>query len=54
MRTLLTPDEVAALLQVPVATLAQWRHRRTGPDFKRVGRHVRYAPEAVESWLADQ
>jgi hypothetical protein len=27
----LTPIELAALLGVPVQTIYQWRHRRTGP-----------------------
>lgn len=54
MQTLMTPDEVAALLQVPVATLAQWRHRGTGPLYRRIGRHVRYEREHVETWIEAQ
>lgn len=48
---LLTIAEVADFLGVPVGTLYQWRHKRTGPKGIRVGRHVRYRPLEVEAWL---
>jgi excisionase family DNA binding protein len=48
---LLTIGQLAHLLQVPVGTLYQWRHRHYGPAGRRVGRHVRYRPEDVEAWL---
>lgn len=48
---LLTIAEVADYLGVPVGTLYQWRHKRTGPTGIRVGRHVRYRPREVEAWL---
>lgn len=51
---LLTPQEVADFLQVPVATVALWRSQRTGPRGYRVGRHVRYRREDVEAWLAQR
>jgi excisionase family DNA binding protein len=41
---LLTIAEVADYLGVPVGTMYQWRHKRTGPKGIRVGRHVRYRP----------
>ena len=47
-----TIDDVAAFLQVPVATLYQWRHHRTGPPAYKVGRHLRYDQAAVRAWLA--
>jgi excisionase family DNA binding protein len=47
---LLTIAEVADYLGVPVGTMYQWRHKRTGPKGIRVGRHVRYRPP-VEAWL---
>lgn len=49
---LLSPEEVAAWLLVPVATVYQWRYRRTGPAAIKVGRHLRYRRTAVEAWLA--
>lgn len=50
---LLTPQEVAALLGVSLDTVSQWRFRRTGPPFIRVGnRFVRYVRADVDAWLA--
>ena len=46
--------ETAAFLRVPVGTLYQWRHRRTGPRAFKVGRHLRYNPADVRAWLEDQ
>lgn len=54
MEKLLSVDEVADYLGVPVNTLYQWRHKGTGPTAFRVGRFLRYDPAAVRSWLADQ
>ena len=51
---LATVDEVAAFLGVPVGTLYQWRHRRSGPPACRVGRHLRYRWPDVEGRVAEQ
>lgn len=51
MERLLSVDEVAEFLGIPVATLYQWRHKGAGPAAYRVGRHLRYEPAAVRSWL---
>lgn len=48
---LLTTNELADWLKVPVGTLQQWRHRDFGPQGFRVGRHVRYREEDVDAWL---
>jgi excisionase family DNA binding protein len=48
---LLTIEEVAEYLQVPVKTLYDWRHRGLGPRGLRVGRHVRYRHADVDAWL---
>ncbi|MFE4207096.1 helix-turn-helix transcriptional regulator [Streptomyces goshikiensis] len=50
----LTPDDIAALFDVPLETVYQWRKKRTGPPGFRVGRHVRYDPSAVHDWIACQ
>ena len=50
---LLTIIELAQFLGVPAATLYQWRHKGEGPPGMKVGRHIRYRPEAVREWLAD-
>ena len=51
---LMTPQEVAAFLAVPVLTLQTWRAGRKGPRVYRVGRHVRYRREDVDAWLEEQ
>ena len=46
------PDEVSAYLGVPVQTLYQWRRKGYGPRGRRLGKHLRWSPEAVRSWFA--
>lgn len=47
---LLTPQEVAEYLGVPVSTLYAWRYRGEGPRSGRVGRHVRYRAEDLKAY----
>lgn len=49
-----TPPEVAAYLQIPEKTLAQWRYLGAGPKYRSVGRHVRYVWSEVDAWLTAQ
>ena len=49
-----TAEETAAYLQIPKATLYQWRYLGTGPKAGRVGRHLRYDPEDVKAWFRNQ
>jgi excisionase family DNA binding protein len=51
---LLTVEDLAEYLSVPVATLYAWRYHRQGPPGFRVGRHVRYRSADIERWLAGQ
>ena len=51
---LLTLQEVAVVVRVPVATLRYWRHLGTGPRSFRIGRGVRYWRTEVFLWLDDQ
>jgi len=51
---LLTLQEVAVVVRVPVATLRYWRHLGTGPRSFRIGRGVRYWRTEVFAWLDDQ
>lgn len=52
---LLTIQQLAELLQVPVATIYRWRHRGEGPRGIRVsGRHVRYRRADVEKFLEER
>jgi len=54
VESLWTIEDVSTFLRIPIETLYQWRHRRTGPPAAKVGRHLRYDPAAVRAWLADQ
>ncbi|MFI6235258.1 helix-turn-helix domain-containing protein [Micromonospora sp. NPDC050784] len=49
-----TVEDVSDYLGVPVQTLYAWRKRRIGPPAGRVGRHLRYDPDVVRAWFADQ
>jgi len=51
---LLSVDEVASVLGVPVATLYAWRYRGTGPRGLRVGRHLRYRRCDLDAWIHQQ
>ena len=44
-------QETARFLDLPVATLYQMNHKKTGPRSYRVGRHRRYDPADVKAWL---
>ncbi len=46
--------ETATFLGVPPKTLYQWRYTATGPPSHRIGRHVRYDPAEVRSWVRAQ
>jgi len=48
---LLTINEVADLLGIPVATIYRWRHIGDGPPGYRIGRHVRFRRAEVEAWI---
>ncbi|MFE5831613.1 helix-turn-helix domain-containing protein [Streptomyces sp. NPDC056508] len=50
----LTPEDIAELFDVPLETVYHWRKKRTGPPGFRVGRHVRYDPAAVRTWVTQQ
>lgn len=49
-----TVAEVAACLRVPVETLYAWRKRKYGPPAARIGRHLRYDPADVRTWVKGQ
>ena len=48
---LLSPEDLAEYLKIPVATIYRWRYRGGGPVGMRVGKHVRYRLSEVEAWL---
>ncbi|WP_082590824.1 AlpA family transcriptional regulator [Phycicoccus sp. Soil748] len=49
-----TIHDVSKYLGVPVGTLYQWRHRGMGPPAVRLGKHLRYQPAAVRTWVTEQ
>jgi len=49
-----TIHDVSKYLGVPVGTLYQWRHRGRGPPAVRLGKHLRYQPAAVRTWVTEQ
>ncbi len=51
---LLTTAQLAAYLQVPVATIHQWRYRGEGPRGAKVGKHLRWRRADVDAWLEAQ
>jgi excisionase family DNA binding protein len=54
LNPLLSAQEVAEYLGVPVTTIYTWRHRSQGPPGLRVGRHLRYRRCDVEAWIEHQ
>jgi excisionase family DNA binding protein len=51
---LLTVNELAQYLDIPVATVYAWRHRREGPPGFRVGKYVRYRWNDIQEWIQAQ
>ncbi|MFH8285511.1 helix-turn-helix transcriptional regulator [Streptomyces antibioticus] len=48
----LTPEDLVVMLRLPsVDTVYQWRRKGTGPRGFRVGRHLRFDPEDVRTWV---
>jgi excisionase family DNA binding protein len=51
---LLSPDQLAEYLGVPVSSVYRWNYIKSGPTAMKVGRHVRYRKSDVEAWLTAQ
>lgn len=51
---LISSEELAGWLDVPIGTLDQWASRGGGPMYHKVGIHRKYHPLDVKSWLAEQ
>lgn len=51
---LLSVEELAGYLEVPVKTIYSWRHRNTGPKGFRVGKHLRFRWRDVQTWVAER
>ena len=48
---ILTAEELAEYLAVPLRTVYAWRYRGGGPVGFRVGRHLRYRWVDAERWI---
>jgi excisionase family DNA binding protein len=51
---LLSAQEVADYLGVPLTTLYAWRSKNAAPRAMKVGRHLRFKRSDVEGWLNEQ
>ena len=51
---LLSPQDLARYLDVPLSTLYDWRWRGEGPKGFRVGKHIRYRRSDIEEWIQRQ
>jgi excisionase family DNA binding protein len=51
---LMTPQEVADYLRIPLRTVYLWRSKGIGPPGKTIGRHLRYRRSALEAWIDEQ
>ena len=49
---LITTQQLAQYLGVPVATIHRWRYVGTGPPAIKVGRHLRFDPDDLADWIA--
>jgi len=50
---LLDTRAVSLILGVNEGALRRWRVERIGPPYIKVGRSVRYHPDHIQQWLAD-
>ncbi|MGB9359856.1 MAG: helix-turn-helix domain-containing protein [Acidimicrobiia bacterium] len=51
LEPLISAQELAEYLDVPVATIYAWRYRGQGPPGLRVGKHLRYRSIDVDEWI---
>lgn len=51
---LLSAQEVADYLGVPLGTLYQWRTKGTAPRAVKVGRHIRFRHGDLAAWIESQ
>jgi excisionase family DNA binding protein len=54
LEPLLSINDLATYLGVPVATIYDWRVDGKGPCGIRVGRHVKFTVSDVMAWLEEQ
>jgi predicted DNA-binding transcriptional regulator AlpA len=47
-------DDLAEYLGVPKQTIYTWRTKNYGPPGQRIGKYVKFIPEAVYAWVQNQ
>lgn len=52
--SLISTEELAAYIAIPVRTIEKWRELGTAPRGHKVGRHWRYRMSDVDAWLAER
>jgi excisionase family DNA binding protein len=52
--SLMTVEELADYLSIPVKTVYRWRLTGVGPRGAKVGRYVRFRRADVDEWLEGQ
>lgn len=53
-RVYLTTEQAAEIAQLHPGTLENWRYRREGPPYIKVGGAIRYEESAFYAWLDAQ
>ena len=48
---IVSESEAARRLDVSVSGLRKWRRERSGPQFIRIGRLIRYSLDDIQIWL---
>ena len=48
---LLSPAEVQEVYNIPVTTLEKWRSLKIGPNYHKLGKHIRYKPKDIDQWI---
>lgn len=51
---LLTIEEAAELLRMPIGTLRHHRLKKTGPPSAKLGRRVVYREDELQAWIRQQ
>ena len=48
---LITPEELAEAIGIPMKRLYTWRLKGVGPTYVKVGHNLRYRSSDIEDWL---
>lgn len=54
MEKLLSAEELAEFLGVPLGTVYRWNYAGGGPPLLKIGRHAKYRPADVDEWLDEK